>query len=29
VLYVGESEAVTVVLERVLGPPFAGSFAGW
>jgi hypothetical protein len=24
VLYVGESEAVTVVLERVLGPQFAG-----
>ena len=25
VLYVGESEAVTVVLERVLGPQFAGN----
>lgn len=24
VLYVGESEAVTIVLERVLGPQFAG-----
>jgi hypothetical protein len=24
VLYVGESEAITVVLERVLGPQFAG-----
>ena len=24
VLYVGESEVVTVVLERVLGPQFAG-----
>jgi hypothetical protein len=24
VLYVGESEAVTVVLERILGPQFAG-----